>query len=795
MNLKRILFVIAVVLFTSVQQTAKAQTTLVAGDILFTGYNGIPSAGIAPDTFSFVILTPISTGTVIYFTERGYQGASVWQASGGTEGTISWTSGSALAVGQEVEIAGFGASAARINGVPNGTVAIVAGGNVTTGLSLSNAGDQVIAFQGGAGNPASGTMISGISWALSCGTTTVAGWNGAGCTYGPQSSTIPPGLTGGVNAFLAGNAGAAPNNDHGKFNCNGTPYASVASLKTAILTLSNWVFSSTGVVVYDLPAACGSFYASCSNPTINTAPSNTSVCNTANTSFTIAATGATGYQWQVNTGSGFTNIVNGAPYSNATTASLTITGATSGMNGYLYRCVASNGACNTTSSSATLTVSTPSVTALSQTNISCFGGATGAAAVNIPTGGIAPYTYNWSPGNPSGDGTTSVTGLTATTWTCTVTDNIGCPATRNFTITEPVSTPGTNSYSLPSANQTVTKTVNNFNYVSGSCELVNAVVASGASPVAGSVTNKVWIESSVPVQAGQPFVQRHYEITPASNPTTSTGTVTLYFTQAEFDNFNAHAASTLNLPTGAGDAAGKANLRIGKYSGTSGNGTGLPASYSGSTMVIDPVDTDIVWNATSSAWEVTFTVSGFSGFILQSVSATLPVSMVSFDVRQQGKGISINWSTASEQNSLDFYVQHSSNGTDWTTIAVTAAAGNSSSLKTYRFTHDNPVNGMNYYRVQQNDQDGKKSYSETKTIRFKAVSSAVQVLVNPVQNGQLQLTVNTNLQTIRLYNSHGQLLQSRQLTAGTHTLNVSSFAKGIYWLKAGKQQAEKIMIE
>lgn len=112
-----------------------------------------------------------------------------------------------------MEIAGL-EQAQRINGVPNGTVAIVAGGNVTTGLSLSNAGDQVIAFQGGAGNPASGTMISGISWALSCGTTTVAGWNGAGCTYGPQSSTIPPGLTGQVNAFLAGNAGAAPNNSH-----------------------------------------------------------------------------------------------------------------------------------------------------------------------------------------------------------------------------------------------------------------------------------------------------------------------------------------------------------------------------------------------------------------------------------------------------------------------------------------------------------------------------------------------------------------------------------------------------
>ena len=78
-------------------QKAQAQTTLAAGDIVFTGYNGIPAGGVAPDTFKFVLLTPITSSTTIYFTERGYQGG-LWQASGSTEGTISWVSGSALPV-------------------------------------------------------------------------------------------------------------------------------------------------------------------------------------------------------------------------------------------------------------------------------------------------------------------------------------------------------------------------------------------------------------------------------------------------------------------------------------------------------------------------------------------------------------------------------------------------------------------------------------------------------------------------------------------------------------------------
>ena len=77
------------------------------------------------------------------------------------------------------------------------------------------------------------------------------------------------------------------------------------------------------------------------------------------------------------------------------------------------------------------------LTSASQTNISCNGGSNGAASVNAATGGSSPYTYNWTPGNPTGDGTVSVTGLTVGTWTCTVTDNLGTTATQTFNITQP----------------------------------------------------------------------------------------------------------------------------------------------------------------------------------------------------------------------------------------------------------------------------------------------------------------------------------------------------------------------
>ncbi|WP_343625932.1 T9SS type A sorting domain-containing protein [Flavobacterium lindanitolerans] len=69
----------------------------------------------------------------------------------------------------------------------------------------------------------------------------------------------------------------------------------------------------------------------------------------------------------------------------------------------------------------------------SQNNTSCNGGANGTASVTV-SGGTPGYTYSWS---PSGGTAATATGLTAGTYTVTITDANNCQITRNFTITEP----------------------------------------------------------------------------------------------------------------------------------------------------------------------------------------------------------------------------------------------------------------------------------------------------------------------------------------------------------------------
>lgn len=128
---------------------------------------------------------------------------------------------------------------------------------------------------------------------------------------------------------------------------------------------------------------------------ITAQPPNRTITDGNNTTFTVTATGTTPtYQWQVDTGSGFVDLVNGTPYSNVTTATLNITGATIGMNGYLYRCIVSGstpcGSVTSNSGSLTVTLTPPNnPTALSL----CYGNSSMGLSWNASSGGSAPDGY------------------------------------------------------------------------------------------------------------------------------------------------------------------------------------------------------------------------------------------------------------------------------------------------------------------------------------------------------------------------------------------------------------------
>lgn len=154
------------------------------------------------------------------------------------------------------------------------------------------------------------------------------------------------------------------------------------------------------------------------------------------------------------------------------------------------------------------------------------------------------------------------------------------------------------------------------NYATTLCNFVAMVEKTATSNLTGNVTAKVWVNNAEPA-----YVGRRYEITPTTNDATTTGRVTLYFTQAEFDAYN--ASNTVKLPTSPSDEAGKANILIDKFAGTSSDNSGTAPSYANGYVTIAPAAANVKWNATYKYWEVMFDTTGFSGFFVRTSSSNL----------------------------------------------------------------------------------------------------------------------------------------------------------------------------
>ncbi|MCE9540798.1 MAG: gliding motility-associated C-terminal domain-containing protein, partial [Bacteroidetes bacterium] len=83
-----------------------------------------------------------------------------------------------------------------------------------------------------------------------------------------------------------------------------------------------------------------------------------------------------------------------------------------------------------------ITQASPIFITITKNPVSCFGGNDGTATA-IASGGTSGYTYQWLPGGTTG---TSITNLSATTYTIQVTDTNSCVKTEPFTISEPSAT-------------------------------------------------------------------------------------------------------------------------------------------------------------------------------------------------------------------------------------------------------------------------------------------------------------------------------------------------------------------
>ncbi len=180
------------------------------------------------------------------------------------------------------------------------------------------------------------------------------------------------------------------------------------------------------------------------------------------------------------------------------------------------------------------------------------------------------------------------------------------------------------------------------------------------------------------------------------------------------------------------------------------------------------------------------TYSENAGSVTITYSRVLPVTYLSFTGNITNNKVLLNWSTASEHNSANFEIQRSNDNKDWQNIGLLSAAGNSNIVKYYSFMDEEPINGINYYRLVQNDFDGNQTISRIVSVNFKNKVSLLKIFPNPVLNGSLKLTV-SKAATVYIFSNSGTKLLEKTLKEGQHSIDVSKFAKGNYFIKLDAQ--------
>ncbi|RYY52598.1 MAG: T9SS type A sorting domain-containing protein [Chitinophagaceae bacterium] len=216
----------------------------------------------------------------------------------------------------------------------------------------------------------------------------------------------------------------------------------------------------------------------------------------------------------------------------------------------------------------------------------------------------------------------------------------------------------------------------------------------------------------------------------------------------------------------------------------------LPTSGSGNVMTYNKTASGDYRNASLANMgcnSVTLTTVDGPGISVSNLVIQQPVvlgvKMASFSASLKSNKVTLDWSTASEENNNFFTIERSVNGNTWSAISQVKSSGNGSTVNYYSYTDASPAIGISYYRIRQTDLDGGSTVSEVKTVNNAGTAKTIGLY--PVPNNGNNITVTgirdySNFQ-LAVIASNGNAIYNTTLSGASVTL--PELAKGFYFIR------------
>lgn len=180
-----------------------------------------------------------------------------------------------------------------------------------------------------------------------------------------------------------------------------------------------------------------------------------------------------------------------------------------------------------------------------------------------------------------------------------------------------------------------------------------------------------------------------------------------------------------------------------------------------------------------------------------TIKGSLPVTWLSFTAEKSSVNtVLLKWSTANELNNNHFEVERSSDATNFAVITNIKAGENPNQVQNYTYTDKAALQGDNYYRVKQVDNDGRFTYSDIRKVTLDGASTFFSIRPNPVVD-KATLVAITRLNNVQIsmvsatgktvYNISKTLINAGDIIS----IPVNNLARGVYIIKITSDEGNK----
>jgi len=249
-------------------------------------------------------------------------------------------------------------------------------------------------------------------------------------------------------------------------------------------------------------------------------------------------------------------------------------------------------------------------------------------------------------------------------------------------------------------------------------------------------------------------------------------------------------AHTVTIATAASGTVAIDSISLSRSSGNTNKGS--VQSVNGLSFVLNvPPSSSVPLGGRDTVNTTIYVVDEFGdkaalclSYILMNYTP-LPVSLLSFEVRKEGKEAVIDWRTTDEKNNKGFIVQRSADSRDWLDLGwvdAKSTVGQQDLSFDYSYVDRKPLSGQNFYRLKQVDADMNFTLSKIKSLFFNKEATGIALHPNPAKAYADIDGLNGNYK-LRLVDVMGRVILEENISTGnTHRLDISNLANGAYAL-------------